>query len=359
MLTRVGSWLESYKTLLLAQPKLIRVFALPAITSVTVFLFENGENVTTSNRPMVLSVCALLIWNAYNQFLEAISHEREVAEREELLAELRSADAVNDELYSLVEKNARLNDVFTELVSRKSEMWLDSVSVFERQGQQAAKEYIRETNSLKKNIDRIISTIRLYFDNYSDSTRNQSYRVTFFRPNNDHSRLELVSWDNNKHECPKSSTSGSSAFERGGPSLASFMWTRCKKQFFIIDDVPTYVKQHGTASVFSYIDEGESEKIRSIACYRVEDGISRACIGIVCVDTNVIGGLGEILLSGSETNHEGVQDSLTADVKEAMCERILESFACRIVFETRFALMKETLRTINGQEQPTVRLETQ
>lgn len=357
MFTRIGKKLENYKTLYLAQPKLVRIFALPALTAVTVFLFENGASVTTSNKTMVLSVCALLVWNAYNQFLEAITYEREVAKREELQDELRSSKTVNGELLSLVEKNARLNDVFTELVSRKSEMWLDSVSEFERHGQKAAKEYIRRTNSLKQNIDRIVSSIRLYFDNYSDSTRNQSYRVTCFRPSKDGTRLELISWDNNKHECPKSSTSGSSAFDRGGQSLASFMWSRCKKQFFIIDDVPTYVKRHGTAAVFSYIDEAEIEKIRSIACYRVEDGISRACIGIICVDTNVIGGLGEILLSGSGTSHGDAQDSLTADVREAMCERILESFACRIVFETRFALMKETLKTINGQGKPTVPLE--
>lgn len=313
-----GRLLEKYKIWYLHQPKLFRIVLLPAL----VLVIANALQLLPINQQWktygLFLLAVLLFIVAYNQLIEADGLEENKDRADEM-------DRVARFWKRMYGNATFLNKLYSELVLRKSEMWHEATLIASQKDLDAAIVYIREANSLKANINRIISLVYKAFERHMDVTAKQEVRVAYFVPSEDNSRLVLKSWRNSQFRIPQSIGTNPDAFTRNGKSLASFVWTRSgQDQFFYIDDVEKYVHDHKDAGVFLYLSNGQDSAIRSISCFRIVDGLSGNCLGVIAVDCNT-------------------KDIFSGVVGEKVVIDILSSAGNRIVYETRFSAMKATL----------------
>lgn len=313
-----GSFLEKYKIWYLDQPKLLRIVLLPAFVAI----IGNALQLLSIDQQWknygMLFLGAMLVIVAYNQLIEADTLEeyRDLADEMELEA-LFWKKMYGDATF--------LNKLYSELVLRKSEMWREATLIASQKDRAAAIAYVREENSLKANINRIITLVHKAFERHMDVTAKEEVRVAYFVPSEDDSRLVLKSWCNSQFRVPHSITKNADAFAKNGKSLASFVWTRSgQEQFFCIDDVEKYVYDHKDTGVFLYLSNGQASTIRSIFCFRIVDGLSGNCLGVIAVDCNT-------------------KDIFSGRIGEDVAIDIVNSAGNRIVYETRFSAMKGTL----------------
>ncbi|WP_428827717.1 hypothetical protein ACLIKD_06915 [Azonexus sp. IMCC34842] len=313
-----GGFLEKYKIWYLDLPKLIRIALLPAFVAI----LANVLQLVSIEQPWkgigtVILVLMLLVV-AYNQLIEADTLE----EYKEL------SNEKEDEIWfwrKMYGDTSFLNKLYSELVLRKSEMWRDATERAAQDGVEVAKKFVRDANSLKANIDRIIALVYKAFERHMDVVKKEEVRVAYFVPSEDSSRLVLKSWCNGEFRSPHSITNHVDGFLRGGRTLAVFVWTRLgQDQFFFIDDVPKYVAEHGDTGVFVYLSNGQASTVKSIFCYRIIDGLNGNCLGVISVDSNT-------------------EDMFVGKITEDVSKDILVSAGNRIIYETRFSVMKDSL----------------
>lgn len=307
-----GRLLENYKNWYLVQPKLIRAFVLPFAIGASALALEYGGLPADWNRFIFFSnVLLLLPLMLYNQYLDVVA-----------------ADSIKDVIdernlwRDTAERFIHLKNVLNELVNTKSGMFLEATSMAGN-STDAARSYIRDKNSLKRNIDRIIMLMHKTFEKYADTLKNQKFHVTYLTPSEDGSCLELKSWFNSEREKPPSCDNGNPAFRKDGRTVAVYVWNRDKREPVTIDDVPSYVAERSEDGIFSYTCEREKESLKAIMCYKIEDPELHVCLGVVCVDSNI------------ENTFETLGDQY--------CKQVVEAYAERIVFEHRFGLMKSAL----------------
>lgn len=307
-----GRLLESYKNWYLVQPKLMRAFVLPFLIGASVLALEFGGLPPDWNRFIFFANGLLLLpIMLYNQYLDVVA-----------------ADSIKDVINErnswrdTAERFIHLKNVLNELVNTKSGMFLEATSMV-GDSAEAARSYIRDKNSLKRNVDRIIMLMHKTFEKYADTLKNQKFHVTYLTPSEDGSYLELKSWFNSEREKPPSCDNGNPAFRKDGRTVAVYVWNRDKREPVTIDDVPSYVAERSEDGIFSYTCEREKESLKAIMCYKIEDPELHVCLGVVCVDSNV------------ENTFETLGDQY--------CKQVVEAYAERIVFEHRFGLMKSAL----------------
>ncbi len=313
-----GKALQGYKVWYLDQPKLIRVAVLPAIVAMVgggLQIFPISDSVKIVGGLIFL---LLLAWAAYNQLIEA----DELDDSRELAASFEYDSVFWQDKYRSA---SRLNRLFSELVQHKSEMWLAAMKELEDHGIEKARAFVRKKNALPENVTRIVAVIHKAFMEYVDTSMHEEIRVAYLGPSEDASRLELKSWCNSATQTPKGLSKSPESFAKGGNTLAVFVWQKSEEPIYFIDDVEAYCNKHQDDSgVFSYLNNGQRSTIRSIFCYRITDGLSGQCLGVLSIDSNV----------------KGVFDGR---ISESICRDIVSSAAARIIFETRFSLMKNAL----------------
>lgn len=307
-----GRSLESYKNWYLVQPKLIRAFVLPFLIGASVLVIEYGGLPSEWNRFILfVNILIILPLTLYNQYLDVVA-----------------ADSVNEVLAErnswrdTAERFIHLKNVLNELVNSKSVMFFEATSMV-GESADAARAYIREKNSLKRNIDRIIMLMHKTFEKYADTLKNQKFHVTYLTPSEDGTCLELKSWFNSEREKPPSCDNGNPAFRKDGRTVAVYVWNRDRREPVIIDDVPKYVAERPEDGVFSYTCDREKESLKSIMCYKIEDPELHVCLGVVCIDSNI--------------------ENAFEMLGEQYCKQVLETYSERIVFEHRFGLLKSAL----------------
>ncbi len=313
--TNSGRWLENYKNWYLVQPKLLRAFVLPFLIGASVFALEYGGLPADWNRGILfLNLLLLLPITLYNQYLDVVAADN-----------VNDVAAERDSWRYTAERFIHLKNILNELVSMKSTMFLEARNmVSDNAGTlDGARSYIRDKNSLKHNIDRIVMLLHKTFEKYANTLENQKFHVTYLTPSEDGSCLQLKSWFNTDREKPLSCDNNNPAFRKDGRTVAVYVWNRDKREPFVIDDIPAYVSERSDDGVFSYTCDREKESLQSILCYKIEDPKLHVCLGVVCIDSNVRGAFGKL----------GVD----------YCKHILEAYSERIVFEHRFGLMKSAL----------------
>lgn len=313
-----GNFLENYKNWYFDQPKLFRIALLPASVAIlaNVLQLVQIEQPWKGAGTVVLVLMLLIV--AYNQLIEADTLE----EYKGKLRDLESDVGVWKKMYG---DTSFLNKLYSELVLKKSEMWREASESANLQGVGIARKFVRDANSLKSNIDRIIALVYKAFERHMDVVEKDEVRVAYFVPSEDGSRLTLKGWCNGQFKAPHSVTNHSDGFLKNSRTLAVFVWTRSgQEQFTFIDDVTKYVEEHGDTGVFVYLSNGQASAIRSIFCYRIVDGLSGNCLGVISVDCN---------------RKNMFQGKITEDI----CRDIVISAGNRIIFETRFSVMKEAL----------------
>lgn len=313
-----GSMLESYKIWYFDQPKLFRIALLPAFVAIlaNVLQLVQIEQPWKGIGTFVLVVMLLLV--AYNQLIEADTLE----EYKEKLQEQENEVGFWKKMYG---DTSFLNKLYSELVLKKSEMWREATESANGKGLDVARKYVRDANSLKSNIDRIIALVYKAFERHMDVVEKNDVRVAYFVPSEDGSRLVLKSWCNGQLKAPHSVTNHKEGFLRTSRTLAVFVWTRSgQEQFSFIDDVPKYVAEHGDTGIFVYLSNGQASTIQSIFCYRIIDGLTGNCLGVISVDCNK-------------------KNMFLGKITEDVSKDVLVSAGNRIIFETRFSVMKEAL----------------
>lgn len=310
--TAFGKLLEAYKQWYLPQPKLLRAFGMPfALGAATLVLQYGGLPASWNSNILLLCLVVLLPWTLYNQYLDVVA-----------------ADNVNDVIKErnrwrdMAERFIHLNNVLRELVSIKSGVFLETYALAESSIEDA-RNSIRDRNSLKHNIDRIVALLHKTLEKYANTLAGQRFRVAYLTPVEGDSHLQLTSWFNSKREKPHTCGGDHSAFVKDGRSLAVYVWRRDKRDPVHIDDLPTYVAERPEDGLFSYTSERQKEYLKAIMCYKVEDPKLHVCLGVICLDSNVVGAF----------------DILGVDY----CKQVLDTYAERIVFEHRFSLMKQKL----------------
>lgn len=327
-----GSLLENYKQWYSSQPKLLRVAILPGVVAILGAVLQVLPDISNSVRLWGgLLLCLLLAVSAYNQFIDTGIQDELHNEIKRLASSISFKDGEIQELEELqdfwdrrIEDYVQLDNIYSELVLFKSKMWLEAIAISKDDSLSAGRGFIRKKNTLKENVDRIIASMYKFFDRYSRAAANRHFRVAYFTPNADNSCLELASWSSFHQTAPKINGNCRTAFEKGGASLAAFVWTRSTSPFAFIHDTYEYLSNNPESSVFARLNGSDASHIGAIVAYRIEDGLTNACLGVLCIDCN--------------------QPNVFEDeIGEDTCRQIISSFATRIVFENRFSSMKSCL----------------
>lgn len=307
-----GRWLESYKRWYLSQPKLMRAFVLPFIIGASVLALEYGGLPSEWDKFIFFTnVLLLLPLTLYNQYLDVVAADS----IQEILDE-------RDSWRDTAERIIHLKNVLNELVNTKSGIFFEVIHMANDSVEEARK-YIREKNSLKRNIDRIIMLMHKTFEKYADTLKNQKFNVTYLTPSEDGACLELKSWFNSERKKPLSCDNGNPGFRKDGRTLAVYVWNRDKREPVIIDNIPSYVAERPEDGVFTYTCEREKESLKSIMCYKIEEPELHICLGVICIDSNI--------------------ENAFEIVGNDYCKHVLSAYSERIVFEHRFGLMKSAL----------------
>ncbi len=75
--------------------------------------------------------------------------------------------------------------------------------------------------------------------------------------------------------------------------------------------------------------DGQENHLKAILCYKIYDHQENSLLGIICVDTNI---------------DNAFNDSIRYHLN------VLEAFGQRIIFEARFAYMKDKLQRNSGDK---------
>lgn len=316
MTSAAGSLLEKYKNWLLSQPKFIRIVILPILVTCGGGYLQIFPNLSDSLKYLGGSfVLFFSVVVLYNSYLEKVTIEVFGNQIKQYEADFKS-------LKKTLSASMKLHDYFSELVIDKSEMWVKAAETALEGGYsiQIARHYVRDNNSIKTNIERIVSTIIFNaFDRFTEASRDECVRVAYFGPNRENSYLELKSSYNRKHETPKVER-----IPTDGRSLAAFVYNRQSSEPYFIHDVEKYVKDHGDGGQFVFFHGTQDCKVKSIFCFRIDDSKNHNCYGVLCIDSNTPNFFKEV-------------------VGEEICKQVVASAATRIIYETRFWLMKEGL----------------
>lgn len=314
-MSQSGKALSNYRQWFLAQPKLVRVaiipFMLAGITNYFQFFPIEDSHIRWGIVTVVVLLCA---WTAYNQFIETSTWEAAKAEADKA----REGEKFWQEM---TDDSMHLGNLFSELVLKKSEMWLSATDMVSGSSGQptAARDYVRSQNNLKSNLDRLITHV-IYgaFQRFTTARNGEAVRVAYFVPDADNKNLEIKNLFNSQHAMPRNR-----AISRG-QGFASYVWTRASDEPCFIHDVRTHMAAANGNSHFEYFHDSEKESIRAIFGFRVVDGSTNACLGVVCVDSNV-------------------PKIFEDEIGEATCKHIANAARARIIYETRFSLMKDSL----------------
>jgi len=299
-----------YKAWYHKQPKLLKIVIIPFTIAISLIIIK------TQNYSLwwLVVPAALLFISFYNQYLDTILNE----DLDKLLDKSKSKVQV---WRSQFERLVYLNNVLNELVESKSEMFLETATLAIDDSPRKGIEQIREAGSYKNSLDRIIALIYKVFERYTDIERKQEFRVCYLVPDTESDTLIAKSWYN-KDKIPPFSVSkpNPAFFKKGDSTVAGHLWARNSSPSLLIDDIEKFKQDSKNASMFEYTNSGQSDYLKSIYCYKVMN--KHECIGILCIDSNISG---------------------TLEKYEQFYKDVLESFAKRIVFETRCAYMKNTL----------------
>lgn len=315
--TRPSGFLEGYKTSYLAQPKLVRVGVMPALIACIASISPIFNLQEPRTALILFGFTGFFIFlNAYNQHIE--TDER--AETDERLS------ALSTEL-KLAERKARIEShvgmFFNELVLQKSETFIEALEAATKSdtnGRTTAITGIREKNDTQIHLDRLMANLRTsVFEKIARTQDGEQIRIAYFTPSEDDQRLEL------KSHAPVHFTQ---TIEKGG-GAASIAWTSNNDELFFIDDVDELCRKEGAHSPFVYLHNGQRSTIQSIVTFRVFDAITGLCYGIVCIDSNVIG-------------------MFTDRIGRLECKMLAAAIRARIIYETRFGLMKGALPRTNS-----------
>lgn len=247
-----GSFLENYKQLYVSQPKIVRIVVLPTFIAVLGAALQILPNLSdTIKIAGGVFLFFLLGLGSYHQLIEVDLHKELEDEINALKDSLMRTEESEAFWAKRVEDFAQLDNIFSELVLYKSKMWLETLHVAHSVSCSAAKDFIRSKNSLQENIDRIVAALYRFLDRYSVAAEGLHFRVAYFTPSPDQSRLQLTSWAAFQQIIPKISRSNLHAFEKGGASLASYVWTRDDSQFAFIHNINEYLDQNRASSIFS------------------------------------------------------------------------------------------------------------
>lgn len=330
MTTASGQALHGYKLWYLEQPKVIRVAALPgfiAILGAVLQIFPLADSIKIAGGAFFVLLLALA---AYNQLIEADESDDYRERIAELEDESNNWRVESDFWLEKYCSASRLNKGFSELVLLKSKMWLDAIHELEEHGLDFARQFVRKKNALPENIQRIVTFIHKAFKEFVDPAMDEEIRVAYLGPNENGDRLELKSWCNSDAQLPKGIAKNADRFGRDSDTLASFVWAKSDEPIYFIDDVETYCEIHkDNTGVFSYLHNGQRSTIKSIFCYRIVDGMSGQCLGVLSIDSNV----------------KGVFEGR---ISEGICRSIVTSAATRIIFEARFSVMESALGPYDG-----------
>jgi len=291
-----------------SQPKILKVFFLPLCISIALILLKYKPGGGNFIVLYAISAMLLIVWQLVNQYLDAVIEDDLVTIKED-----------RDQCKELFGKLYHFNDVLNQLVANKSEIYLNSLSIAENSRESAIK-FIRDY-TYKENIDRIIGMIYKVFEKEANTSIQQQFRVSYLMPNNNGEALVIKSWYNRKGETPRSLTE-KKQFLKNDNTLAGYLWGR-NQECRIIDNVDEHISTEKENTVFSYLHNDERHEIKSIICYNVREPEGNLCLGIISIDTNINGFF---------------------EKNEAFYKEVLRSFGKRIIFETRFAAMRETLR---------------
>lgn len=305
----LGRILENYKNWYLSWPKLVRIALLPGFISILGAWLQIFPVEAEAKWWWGLTLLFLLGVAAYNQLIEA-------DEREECARQLGELSTKADLWRQRYADASILAKCFSTLVLDKSEMWLKAVNTAKAESVDAGRAYIRKENGLQINIDRIIVLIYQAFKHHTDAAAHEAIRVAFLVPDEKKERLALLSWCNQDYVTPHSMTDHPDAFSARGNSLASFVWMRTSQEnFYFLDDVPKYCNAtKPEEGVFTYLNNGQASSIKSIFCYRVVDGLSRNCLGVICVHSNAL-------------------NMFQGRISEDVCRDVVSSAASRIIYE--------------------------
>lgn len=307
-----GRILEWYKNWYLDQSKLLRIAALPALAAIIVFFVQFVPSTPTS---LLVGAGLCIFVNAYNQYLESL-----------LGLQLDSVIGEREDWKKRTEGLTYLNTVLRNLVDSKSRSFIQAAA-YAKENQNTAVDYIRAEGTYKKALDRIMALLHQVFEKYGDAQKQQKFRITFLVPNlvpnAEATHLIAKSWYNPEASPPQSVSTVTDYFRKGNcATLASYMWTRDGDLTVLIDDIPSHIKLNSGNAVFNYTHAGQPTYLKAIICHKVVDQSSHTCLGIICVDTNIVG------------TFESFKESYVI---------ALEAFAIRIIYETRCAFMKTAL----------------
>lgn len=306
-----GRKLEGYKNTYLRQPKVIRIGFQILVSGLAVGVGLWPDSFGEYKLAVTLATVLLVMVAAYNQYLEAFTTER-------LQHDLRREVEQSNYWKKIASRYSVLNSAFSELVSLKSDMWIETMKIANSSGREDAVRSVRARNNLPANLERLVQTADFFFQRSLPNDIDPTIRVAYFSSKTD-DVLELENWVNRQNIKPKTCR-----ILRNEPSFATYVWTRQSNEPVIIDDVQTYMDNHQRDGAFRYFHDEQHSSIRSILCFRVEDHETRLCLGVVSVDSNVPG-------------------LFETTIGTSLCRSFAAAFSTRIVFETRFALMKSEL----------------
>lgn len=311
-----SSKLEKYRLWYISQPKSLKIVVIPFFIALNVILLER-DVLKDFGWINIVFLFILSLWQLWHQYLDA----REVDSINEIAREKEHWKKLSGNL-------VHLNNIFKQLVINKSEMYRRTLLMTEQseqseESQEKAIKFIREANSYKNHLDRIIAMIHKVFEKYADTSKSQTFRVCFLAPDKNDQYLVPKSWYNERLAPPRSfsDSDGRNPFIKDGKTLAGYIWGRDIK-FKIIDDVEKHIKESKEDNIFSYLHQDQKHNIKSILCYSIKEPHGNSCIGVICIDSNK-----------EETFEKG----------ESFYRTILESFEERIIYEARNEAMKNKL----------------
>jgi hypothetical protein len=246
---------------------------------------------------------------AYNQHLEGAAIEDI---KEELDLERRQVGLWQ----SVAEKHVTLCRSFTNLVNIKSEMWKNALELSQgtQPQREAAIENVRKNNALSINLARLSLAIVPFLTEHLPKMPAGVVRIAYFKRKNEH-ELELHSYATSDNSKP-----GTPVISSASETVAAFVWRRGPNEPYLIDDVQEHLKSN-TDPIFRYLT---NKNVRSIFCFRVEDHGTGAFLGVMCIDCNVPGFFSQKI---------GIE----------ICNELATAVRSRIVYESRFSTMKQTL----------------
>lgn len=292
------------------QPKLLKIVIIPSIIAITLITIKLKD----LNLIWLCVPASLLFINFYNQYLDTVLNE-------DLDNLLKKSESKVNNWKSSFERLVYLNNILNELVDTKSEIFLKATSLALKVNSQEGIEQIKKAGTYKNNLDRIIALTYKVFERYTDIERKQTFRICYLVPDTDSDALVAKSWFNKDKTPPLSASEPNNVFfKKGDNTVAGHLWGRNGKPSLLIDNIEQFKLKSGNNNLFEYTNPGQNDYLKSIYCYKVMD--MHECIGILCIDSNI---------------------SDTLEKHEQFYEDVLESFAKRIIFETRCAFMKNTL----------------